>query len=153
MTQDSLVFLPLSGKSLRAFAERGALPGDQRGFAATPAMLSAFGLEVTDEGTDHTLLAVASVAGFLEHGERLVAVLETSFADSDSDFGEVGLSDPAFDSVVSVFVASPQWTAAVEPPPSTLAEAWDHPGVVQLLSESDQLWYGPSEWEAAIGAL
>jgi hypothetical protein len=150
-----LVFLPLAPAQLRAWAGGGGtLAGRHRGYGVTPAMTRAFGL--TDpEDAEYTALCIASIAGLLDHGVRLVAVLEAPLPDIADEFGEVALDDPRFADVTSLFGED------VDPAPAraagagirglSLAQAWDAPAVESLLAGTDLLWYGPGEWAVLAG--
>lgn len=148
-----LVFLPLSGGQLRTWAATGTLPGAHTGYAATPAMLEAFG--VTDpEDAEYTALSIASVAGLLAHGERVVAVLGISTQPGDDEFGAVEVVAPSFTQVTALFgedtdPAQAQATA-ITVEGMTLDQAWESPAVQALLYGRDLLWYGPAEWESLI---
>ncbi len=148
-----LVFLPLSGGQLHSWAAGGTLPGSHTGYAVTPAMTEAFGL--TDpEDAEYTALSVASVAGLIAHGERVVAVLASGFRPTADEFGAVEVSDPAYAAVTSIFGedTNPAQAAAVAVTVQglTLDEAWESEAVQALLTERDLLWYGPAEW-ASVG--
>ena len=148
-----LVFLPLSGGQLHSWAAGGGLPGRHTGHAATPAMTEAFG--VTDpEDAEYTALSVASVAGLIAHGERVVAVLAIGYRPTDDEFGAVELTDPAYDAVTALFGedTNPAQAAAVAVTVQglSLGDAWELDAVQALLTERDLLWYGPTEW-ASLG--
>jgi len=149
-----LVCLPLARAQLRAWAEDGTLAGRHQGYAVTPEMTRAFGL--TDpEDAEYTALCIASIAGLLAHGVRLVAVTEAPLPASPDEFGEVAIDDPRFGDVTSLFGEDP------DPAPAhaagaaisglSLAQAWDTPAVEALLAGTDLLWYGPAEWALLAG--
>lgn len=146
-----LVFLPLSGGHLRTWAGTGTLPGTHTGYAVTPAMLRAFGL--TDpEDAEYTALSIASVAGLLTHGERVVAVLSFGVQPGEDEFGAIQLTDPPYTWVTALFgedtdPAQAEATA-ISVQGLTLDQAWESPMVQALLCERDLLWYGAAEWEA-----
>ncbi|MGC3952726.1 MAG: hypothetical protein QM804_00455 [Propionicimonas sp.] len=144
-----LVFLPLSGGQLHSWAETGRLPGSHTGYAVTSAMTGAFGL--TDpEDAEYNALSIASVAGLLAHGERVVAVLDTGYRAGDDNFGAVELADPGYDRVTALFGedtdAAQAAAAALTVRGMTLDQAWEAPVVQALLTDRDLLWYGPAEW-------
>jgi hypothetical protein len=148
-----LVFLPLSSGQLHSWAGAGTLPGSHAGYAVTPAMAEAFGL--TDpEDAEYTALSVASIAGLIAHGERVVAVLTSGFPATSDEFGAVRIDDPVYDAVTALFGedANPAQAAAVAVTVQglTLDEAWESDAVQALLTERDLLWYGPAEW-ASVG--
>ncbi len=145
-----LVFLPLSGGQLRRWAGGQPLPGRRVGYAVTPAMSEAFGL--TDpEDAEYNALSIASIAGLLAHGERVVAVLEAEVTTTDDEFGAVEVDDPAYSRVTALFGedTDPAQASAVAVSVHGLSldQAWDAPAVRALLAERDLLWYGPAEWE------
>ncbi|MGC4151553.1 MAG: hypothetical protein QM628_00550 [Propionicimonas sp.] len=146
-----LVFLPLSSGQLRTWAAAGILPGSYTGYAVTPAMLEAFG--VTDpEDAEYTALSIASVAGLLAHGERVVAVLGISVQPGDDEFGAVEVSTPSYPQVTALFGEDTDpaqaHAAAITVQGLTLDQAWETAAVRALLYERDLLWYGPAEWES-----
>lgn len=146
-----LVFLPLSGGQLRTWAVGGVLPGSHTGYAVTPTMLEAFG--VTDpEDAEYTALSIASVAGLLNHGERVVAVLGISAPGGEDEFGTVEVVTPGYAQVTALFGEdtdpSQARAAAITLQGMTLDQAWEEPAVRALLTERDLLWYGPAEWES-----
>lgn len=146
-----LVFLPLSGGQLRTWAAGGTLPGSHTGYAVTPAMLDAFG--VTDsEDAEYTALSIASVAGLLAHGERVVAVLGINARAGDDEFGAVEVESPSYPQVTALFGEdtdpSQAHSTAISVQGMTLDQAWESTAVRALLHQRDLLWYGPAEWEA-----
>ncbi len=148
-----LVFLPLSRGQLRAWVADDTLPGGHIGYAVTPSMREAFG--VTDpEDAEYTALSVASVAGLLAHGERVVAVLGIGVPPGDDEFGAVEVVAPSFAQVTALFgedidPAQAQ-AAAISVQGMTLDQAWEAPAVQALLYERDLLWYGPAEWDSLV---
>lgn len=145
-----LVFVPLSGDELSAWAGSGQLAGPRPGFAVTPAMLAAFGL-AEGEDAEYTALCIAGIAGLLAHGERLVAVVEAPVSAGDDEFGQVEVSDLPWSAVGSLFAedgsdSAPVAVAVEAVMGSDLARAWEAAEVEALLAETDLLWYGPSEW-------
>ncbi|MCW5952328.1 MAG: hypothetical protein KIT69_08730 [Propionibacteriaceae bacterium] len=145
-----LVFLPLSGGQLRSWAASGTLPGSHTGYAVTPTMLEVFGV-ADPEDAEYTALSVASVAGLLAHGERVVAVLGISAAPGDDEFGAVEVASPSYSRVTALFGEdtdpSQAHAAAISVQGMTLDQAWEAAAVQALLYERDLLWYGPAEWE------
>ncbi|MDQ7993834.1 MAG: hypothetical protein AAGC63_12000 [Propionicimonas sp.] len=145
----ALVFLPLSGAELRDWATGGSLAGQRRGYAVTPAMAEAFGVD-DPEDAEYAALCIASIAGLLAHGERIVAVAEAAFTATPDDFGEVSVSTPAWAAVDSLFGedtdAAPARATGAAMAGLPLARAWDEPQVQALLADTDLLWYGPAEW-------
>lgn len=145
-----LVFLPLSGSELRRWAGDRVLPGHRTGYAVTPAMTEAFGVS-DPEDAEYTALSVASVAGLLAHGERVVAVLGTGWRPTDDEFGAVEVADPSYRLVTALFGEDidpgQARAAAIAVEGMTLDQAWESAVVQALLTERDLLWYGPAEWE------
>lgn len=146
-----LVFLPLSGGQLRSWAISGTIPGSHTGYAVTPTMLDVFG--VTDpEDAEYTALSIASVAGLLAHGERVVAVLGISAPHGDDEFGAVEVVEPSFTQVTALFGEDTDpaqaHAAAISVQGMTLDQAWEAASVQALLYQRDLLWYGPAEWES-----
>ena len=149
-----LVFVPLSGAELRTWAESGTLAGPRPGYSATPALREAFG--VTDEeDAEYAALCIASIAGLLAHGRRLVAVAPARTSASTDEFGQVEVAGLDYRSVTSLFGEdtdpAPAAAAAAAIAGSPLARAWDAPEVHSLLADTDLLWYGPGEWNQLTG--
>lgn len=148
----ALCFVPVSPEQLTTWATEGVLTGRTPAHTVTPAMVEAFSLtDPAGEDAEYAALLVASVAGLLQHGARLVAVCEARPADSgrDADFGAVVVSDVPWPAVTALFAdepGAPAAAAAVAVSGLSLAEAWEHPAVTALLADSDLLWYGPGEW-------
>ncbi len=149
----ALVFVPVDGATLDEWATTGLLPGTRRGFAVTPAMAAAFDFAAaTDEDAEHTALCIASLAALIQHGWRLVAVAESSYADdqSEPEFGSVSVSDVPFGCVTALFAgAEPLTPDGVVG--SALASAWERDDVQNLLSQGDLLWHGAGEWQLLTG--
>lgn len=145
----ALVFLPVAAAELVSWAESGTLPGPRVGYAVTPAMTEAFGVN-DPEDAEYTALSIAGIAGLLAHGCRIVAVAESPATPTDDEFGAVGVADVGWTSVSSLFGEdvdpAPAAAAAQAIGGLTLAEAWDAPAVAALLADTDLLWYGPAEW-------
>jgi hypothetical protein len=150
----SLVFVPLTAEVLRGWATGSAITASLPGYADTPGLRAAFGIGDEEEAERVALLA-ASIAGLASNGHRLVAVVEATASprpDADPDFGEVFVATGGYHHVTALFADEPR---AVEAAASAvaglaLAEAWEHPAAIQLLSEADLLWHGPGEWEVLI---
>ena len=151
----TLVFVPVSGEDLAAWAADGVLPGPRNALAVTPALVSAFGFDsVTDEGAEHEVLCQASVVSLIRYGRRLVAVGEGDVVAPGDLFGRVQIGDMAYEQVLSIFrdaADSPtvdELAGAVHG--KSLEQALDLPQVQHMLSTVELLWYGPSEWPEAI---
>jgi hypothetical protein len=155
-----LVFLPLSPAELAAWAG-GGHPGPEAGFAMTPGMAAAFGFDdPAGEDASHTALCIASLAGLLRHGVRLVAVAELPWQARDepelAEFGAVRVAGAGFTAVTALFgegsdpAAVAALAAALDGVP--LAEAWERDDVGTLLSDGALLWYGPAEWPQLLGS-
>ena len=152
-----LVFVPLDRAGLAAWAT--GRPPQTTGVAATASFLDAFGLpSPDDEDAERTLLAIASLAGLLSHGVRLVAVAEAGRPERDepADFGAVQVSALPWRAVSALFADEPASADAVAAAASELAgaalpEAWDHPAAEQLLTSCDLLWHGSAEFETLSG--
>ncbi|MGB7963598.1 MAG: hypothetical protein WCF12_11660 [Propionicimonas sp.] len=149
----ALVFIPVDGATLGAWATTGLLPGTRRGFAVTPAMAAAFDFSATtDEDAEHTALCIASLAALIQAGRRLVAVAETGCSDDQSapEFGSVSVSDVPFGRVTSLFAG-----AEARTPDGVLGlplpSAWERDDVQNLLSRGDLLWHGAGEWQLLTG--
>lgn len=148
----ALVCVPLSVSELQEWATRGGLEGAQTGYAATAELREAFGV-TDDEQAERIALLAASIAALCHFGYRLIAVIEASPVPSkgaDLDFGEVALLSPGFAQVTSIFadqagVISGSLAGSVAG--LSLAEAWEHPEVVELLGSADLLWHDRSEWQ------
>ncbi|MEA5055329.1 MAG: hypothetical protein VB093_18070 [Propionicimonas sp.] len=152
----SLVFVPLEPAELRAWAEAGRLAGPHGGYAVTPAMAGAFGLDDPgSEEAEYTALCVASVAGLVAHGVRIVAVAQAEPVVSEDEFGGVLVTDLRFTAVTSLFGEDPDdgpaRAAVAAVAGLSLAEAWETPAVTSLLADTDLLWYGPGEWQVLAG--
>ena len=147
-----LVFLPLSGGELRTWAGAGRLPGPRQGFAVTPSMLESF--EAADqEDAEYTALSIASLAGLLVHGQRVVAVVDLAATDAGDEWGSVTVGEVPFTAVTAIFGEDSDpaqaSAAALAVAGLDLASAWEQPVVQALLRETDLLWYGPAEWAQA----
>lgn len=146
-----LVFCPISRAQLSGWASGGILPGRHRGYAVTAAMTEAFGLS-DPEDAEYTALSIASIAGLLAHGERVVAVLELDHRPGDDEFGAVEIADPGYAAVTALFgedtEAGQAAEAAVALRGMTLDQAWESATAQALLAERDLLWYGPAEWRS-----
>lgn len=148
-----LVFVPLIPAALAEWATRGVR--DVAGFAATPAFLAAFGLaRADDEDADLTLLSIASVDGLLRHGVRLVAVagVATPTPAEPADFGAVRAAGVPWSAVTSLFAddapgAATASAVATGLGGADLATAWEHDVVEALVSGTDLLWHGSTEWQ------
>lgn len=150
----ALLFVPVSPAQLAAWAGSGVLPGTHAAYMAAPGLLAAFGLSDPEEA-EHVALLAASVAALAASGQRLVAVVEADHrpaAEGDPDFGEVVVADLPYASVQSLFAdeagAAGLADAANAAAGRPLAEAWELPEVVTLLSTADLLWHGPAEWDS-----
>ncbi len=149
----ALVFVPVSAAELRQWAESGRLDGPHGAFAVTPALTQAF--ELSDpEDAEYAALCVASVAGLVAEGVRIVAVAEAEVRPTADDFGGVVVTDLSFSAVTSLFGedvdAAPAARAAAAVAGLSLAEAWDAAEVTGLLADTDLLWYGPGEWASLV---
>jgi hypothetical protein len=147
----SLVFVPLSAQMLRDWVAGVAAPV-VTGYADTPGLRSAFGID-DDEDAERAALLIASVAGLIEHRQRLVAVLSAPVSPrpgGDPDFGEVVFPASGYGNVSALFVDEPGVAdaAAGQVAGLSLEQAWEHPSVTALLSDADLLWHGPGEWES-----
>ncbi len=145
----ALVFVPVSADELRQWAESGSLDGPHGAFAVTPALTEAFDLD-DPEDAEYAALCVASVAGLVAEGVRIVAVAEADVRQTADDFGGVVVTDLQFSAVTSLFGEdvdpTPAARAAAAVAGLSLAEAWEAPEVTSLLADTDLLWYGPGEW-------
>ncbi|PKQ32836.1 MAG: hypothetical protein CVT62_01940 [Actinobacteria bacterium HGW-Actinobacteria-2] len=150
----SLVFVPLTPLLLRDWASGASMPASLPAYTDTPALRSAF--DITDEeDAERVALLAASVAGLAAYGLRLVAVAEAAPVprpNADPDFGEVNVAVGSYGTVSALFVdeAGVADAAAAAASGLPLAEAWEDPAVIGLLSDADLLWHGPGEWEALI---
>jgi hypothetical protein len=152
----ALVFVPLSAAELRAWAESGTLAGPHVAYAVTEAMAAAFGLDdAASEDAEYTALCIASIAGLMADGVRIVAVAEAGADPSGDDFGTVRVTEVPYSLVASLFGEdadpAPAARAAASVAGFSLAAAWDAPEVVSLLADADLLWYGPAEWDRLTG--
>jgi hypothetical protein len=146
----SLVFVPVTGEELRAWATSGSLPGPAAAHAATPGLLEAFAPS-DDEDAERVALLVASVAALGRAGRRLVAVAEAPARPrpgGDADFGEVLVDAADWASVTSLFADERglDVAAAAAAAGGPLAEAWERSEVQAVVADADLLWYGPGEW-------
>lgn len=145
-----LVFVPLAAAELQGWAGNGQFAPSEA-FAVTPSLQRAFGFSAADdEDAEHTALHVAGLAALLRTGRRLVAVAESpARAVTGSEFGEVEVAALPWTSVNALFADDPAGAAAatgIDSAGSALADAWDDPGVADLLASHELLWHGPSEW-------
>jgi hypothetical protein len=152
----SLLFVPLSPAQLRDWAVSGMLVGELPAHTVTEELQAAF--DVTDsEDSERIALLVASIAGLVATGQRLVVVADGSprpRSEADADFGEVLIAGLGYSAVSAIFADEPdrnevaRAAAAVVGQP--LDQAWEHPEVAELLSSVDLLWHGSGEWESLI---
>ena len=151
----TLAFVPASATALETWATSGVLPGAHIALAVTPALVEAFGFTgVEDEAAEHEVLCEASAAALAAHGRRLVVVAEVAVEPTSDIFGRVRVRDVPYDAVISIFRDDAASTAAAEVAPNvhglTLEQVLDRVDVQRLLSTTELLWYGPSEWPEAI---
>lgn len=151
----TLAFVPVSGDDLAAWATSGVLPGPRDALAVTPALLAAFGFsEFTDEGAEHEVLCQASIVSLIRYGRRLVAVGEADVVAPGDLFGRVQIGDMPYERVLSIFRDAVEAPIVDDLAPivqgQTLEQALDLPEVQHMLSETELLWYGPTEWPEAI---
>ena len=157
-----LVFLPLTPDELAAWAGGGRRPGPAPGYTVTPAMAAAFGFDdPAGEDASHTALCVASLAGLLRHGVRLVAVAELPWRAAEDDlpesaeFGAVSVGEADFAAVTALFgegsdaAAVTALATALDGVP--LEQAWERDEVQALLADGALAWYGPAEWQQLLG--
>lgn len=152
-----LVFVPLTTAELAAWAESGAA-APRQAFAVTSSLRQAFGFTADDEeDAEHTALHIAGLAGLLQGGQRLVAVVEASArAVPGSEFGEVTVGELPWSAVTALFSDdAPDVSAAlrVRLIGRSLATAWDEQEVAEFLAEHELLWHGPGEWSTLAGPL
>lgn len=149
-----LVFVPLSGAELRTWAESGTLAGPRPGYSATPALRQAFGL-TDEEDAEYAALCIASIAGLLAHGRRLVAVAPATSSATSDEFGQVEVAGVDYRSVTSLFGEDtdpePAAATAAAIRGAPLSQAWEAREVQALLADTDLLWYGPGEWQLLVG--
>jgi hypothetical protein len=152
----SLLFVPLTDDQLREWATSGKLIGPETGYTVTEGLREAFDVADSEEAEQVALL-VASIAGLAATGRRLVAVADGPAQpghDADPDFGEVSVSALTYRSVTSLFADEPGLALVAAAAAATaglpLAQAWEHPAVLDLLSGADLLWHGAGEWDSLI---
>ena len=151
----SLVFVPVSGAELRAWASTGRLAAQAEAHAVTPGLQAAFAPS-DEEEAERIALLVASVAALGRGGRRLVAVAEADprpRPGGDEDFGEVLVAPMPYTAVTSLFAdeSGLDVSAASAVADGLLAVTWEQPAVRSLLADADLLWYGPAEWPHLVG--
>ncbi len=153
-----LVFVPVTAEEAQAIVDGATLAGPRPGFAATPELVDTFGLRPDeDEEAEHSAVLLASLAGLIATGRRLVVVAE--------GVGVSPAEDPAARANGGVVVGdlpSSRCTAwfgdeTDEPTRSAVAvaaalvegldldPAWALPEVQSLLARHDLLWHGMAE--------
>lgn len=145
-----LICVPISGEELTTWVATGFLAGSRTAHGVTAGLTEAFEPDDSDEAEQLALL-VASVAGLIQYGYRLVAVAEVSQVLGRSDeFGTIAVTDLPWKAVRSLFTdadAAPGWQVASQAAKGlTLSQAWQHPAVIELLEGSALLWHDASEW-------
>lgn len=148
----ALGFVPVSAPELAAWARQGVLPGPRRGYAVTSGLRRAFEPD-DDAEAENLALLIASVAGLISTGRRLVVVVavEPDRSSVDDDFGEVSFQQLSWDAAQSIFADESDFAELAAAIPAaagkSLAAAWNDPIVFALVENADLLWYGPGEWE------
>lgn len=151
----TLVCLPLTAEQLRDGAISGELRGPITGYADTSGLREAFAVSDAEEA-ERIAVLVASIAGLVRYGRRLVAVAEVERPELGEavEFGEVTISGLAYGRVQALFADEPGVNlsvVAVAADGLSLEQAWDAPEVMELLSSADLLWHGPTEWQSLVG--
>jgi len=151
----TLAFIPVSAARLEDWATKGVLEGTHTALAVTPALVEAFGFTgIEDEAAEHEVLCEASAAALVAHGRRLVVVAQTSAQPTSDIFGRVRVRAVPYAAVISIFrddAASGAAAAIADQVRGlTLEQALDRVDVQRLLSTTELLWYGPTEWPEAI---
>lgn len=147
-----LVFVPVAAADLPTWA--GGRPREVTGFAATPDFLSTFTLTDPEaEETELTLLEIAALEALRRYGRRLVVVCSASTTAAEpAEFGAVAAAAVPWTRVSSVFADDTRGAEAARAVArslagTSLADAWDLPGVIELVEGVELLWHGSSEWE------
>lgn len=148
-----LVCIPVAADELDMLT--GAIPvQDRRAYTVTRDLLDE--LEYTPdmvEDAEYAALVLASIAGLIEFGERVVIVAEVDPAlvepGEDSANGECLLTRCPHGSMTAWFVDAPGVEVPKLSPGSSIDEAWDHPEVQALLSDHDLLWNDVAEYRRA----
>lgn len=148
-----LVFIPVATSELEALT--GAVQLMQRqAYTVTPDLLDE--LEYTadmQDDAEYAALVLASVAGLIEHGERVVVVAEVAPSlvepGEDSANGECLLTECPTKAITAWFVDAPGVT-----PPSlegvrSIDEAWEREELQSFLAEHELLWNDVVEYRRA----
>ncbi len=151
----ALAFVPISSSDLKAWASDGVLTGPHDALSVTPALVEAFDFADTeDEAAEHEALCEASAVSLSRYGRRLVVVAETPVEETSDIFGRVQVGGVPYDAVISIFRDDTEGVAAAAIAADvrglTLEDLLDRVDVQRLLSTTELLWYGPTEWLEAV---
>lgn len=149
-----LVFIPIDAAELPVLGGERELR-DRRAFTVTPDLLQE--LEYTPdmvEDAEYAAMVLASVAGLIEFGVRLVVVADVDSSlvqpGEDSTNGECFLTHCPSAAITAWFSDAP----GVEVPQlahnASIDEAWDHAEVQELLIEHDLLWNDVAEYRRGL---
>jgi hypothetical protein len=148
--QRQLVFIPVASDELDVLV--GAVPiSNRRAYTVTADLLDE--LEYTSdmaEDAEYAALVLASVAGLIEFGERVVVVAEVDQGlvepGEDSANGECVLTSCPASAMTAWFVDAPGVDLPQVRKGAGIDEAWELPEVQALLAEHDLLWNDVAEY-------
>ena len=149
-----LVSVPLS-PSLLAELVRGEDLGSLRGYATTPGLFETVGYSAEQqEEAERATVIFASIDALATYGTRLVAVAETAVRrpgeEGDDLNGEVEIDHLVWPAVLAVYMDDPaaaEDVARLAPCVAdlNLDDAWETPGVVDLVQRWELMWFAPAE--------
>lgn len=139
-----LVFIPVAASELEMLV--GTVPVEQRrAFTVTEDLLDELGYtQDMSEDAEYAAMVLASVAGLIEFGERVVIVadVDPSLVEpgEDSANGECVLTKCPPEAMTAWFTDAPGVLMPTVPESASIDEAWELPDVQALLREHDLLW-------------
>lgn len=148
--QRQLVFIPVASDELDVLVGRVPVE-NRRAYTVTPDLLEELGYTADmAEDAEYAALVLASIAGLVEFGERVVVVAEVDPAlvepGEDSPNGECLLTRCPPESMTAWFVDAPGVDLPEVRKGAGIDEAWDMPEVQELLAEHDLLWNDVAEY-------
>lgn len=145
--------IPVSTSELSALTGETSL-NSRRAYTVTPDLLAELEYSADmREDAEYAVLVLASVAGLIEYGERVVVVAEVDPAllepGEDSPNGECVLTFCPPGAITAWFVDAPGVAVPTLPRGISIDEAWGRPEVQQLLHEHELLWNDVAEYRRA----
>lgn len=139
-----LVFIPVATSELEMLT--GTVPVEQRrAYTVTQDLLDELGYTSDmSEDAEYAAMVLASVAGLIEFGERVVIVadVDPSLVEpgEDSANGECMLTRCPSEAMTAWFADAPGVEMPTVPAGASIDDAWELPEVQALLTEHDLLW-------------